>query len=320
MKRLADRLLFLLAYPILFLLSLLPPAWAVRTGKWAGRLAFVFDARHRHITLTNLKIAFPDLSASQRWTMARRAFENLGKTLLEIPGLARLGRDDARRRVRSTGIDRREWVRARSEGGALLLTGHIGNWELMALAFGWEEEADLAIVARPLDNPFFDRWVSRLRSRSGNRIIPKRGALRGVTRALREGSFVGLLMDQGATGRDGVFVDFFGHPAGSSVALSFLAVRFRVPVHPVYVLRDPSGIGHTVHIGPEVTVVRTGRKKSDILENTQRFQKVLEEIIREHPEQWLWMHRRWKRSPTVSYEKQKKRREPSGAYRKTGNA
>jgi len=320
MKRLADRLLFLLAHPILLLISLLPPAWAVRTGKWAGRLAFLVDSRHRHITLTNLKIAFPDLRASQRWTMARRAFENLGKTFLEIPGLARLGRERAGRRVRYTGVARQEWSRAQREGGALLLTGHIGNWELMALAFGWEAEAKLAFVARPLDNPFFDRWLTRLRSRSGNRIIPKRGALRGVTRSLREGRFVGLLMDQGATGRDGVFVDFFGRPAGSSVALAFLAARFRLPVHPVYILRDPSGIGHTVHIGPEVPVVRTGRKKSDILENTQRFQKVLEGIIREHPEQWFWMHRRWKRSPTVSYEKRRKQREPSGVYRKTGNA
>lgn len=305
-KGFTDRLLFLAARPFLGLFSLLPPGWAVRLGKWLGRVAFFVDARHRHISLTNLKAAFPDLGASQRWDLARRAFENLGKTFLEIPGLARQSREDITSRVRYEGPPRQEWARAQREGGALLLTGHIGNWELMAVAFGWEPEASLAFVARPLDNPSFERWLSRMRGRSGNRIIYKRGALRAVRRSLQEGRFVGLLMDQGTTGEDGVFVDFFGHPAGSQVALAFLAGRFRVPVYPVYILRDPEGTGHTVHIGPEIPVVRTGRKKSDIVENTLRFQKALEEIIRRNPEQWFWMHRRWKGSPTVSYERKRR--------------
>jgi len=209
MKDFMDRLLFLVAYPIITLFSLLSPAWAVRIGKWLGRIAFLVDARHRNISLTNLEAAFPDLSASERRTIARKAFENLGKTLLEIPGLARQKPEDIRRRVRYVGPDRQEWIRAQQEGGALLLTGHIGNWELMALGFGWQDEANLAFVARALDNPYFDRWLNRLRSRSGNRIISKKGALRGIRGALREGLFVGLLMDQGTTGRDAVFVDFF---------------------------------------------------------------------------------------------------------------
>jgi len=109
--------------------------------------------------------------------------------------------------------------------------------------------ADLAFVARPLDNRYFDRWLNRLRTRSGNRIITKQGALRGIARALKDKRFVGLLMDQGATGRDGVFVDFFGHLAGSSAALGLLAGRFQVPVHAVYAVRDRSGTGQTVYIG-----------------------------------------------------------------------
>jgi KDO2-lipid IV(A) lauroyltransferase len=306
MKKFADLLLFLIAYPMLFLLSFLPPPWAVWLGKWAGALAFIVDARHRHITLVNLKAAFPDLPPSERWTIGRKAFENLGKTFMEIPGLARQRREDIQRRIRYVGVDRKEWIRAQRGGGALLLTGHLGNWEMMALAFGWQDEANLAFVARPLDNPYFDCWLNRLRTRSGNQIIVKKGALRGVSRALRDRRFVGLLMDQGATGRDGVFVDFFGHLAGSSAALGLLASRFHVPVHAVYAIRDRSGAGQTVCIGEEIPIVRTGRKRQDILENTQRFQKVLEEVIRKNPEQWFWMHRRWKGSPTVSYEKRKK--------------
>jgi KDO2-lipid IV(A) lauroyltransferase len=303
MKKLLDLLLFLLAYPILFLLSLLSPLWAVRLGKWAGNVAFLVDIRHRRISLENLRIAFPHLRASERWTIARKAFENVGKTFLEIPGLARQRPEDIKRRIRYVGIPREEWIKVQEESkGALLLTGHIGNWELMALAFGWEG-GRLALVVRPLDNPHFDRWVTGLRSRSGNRIIPKRGALRGVYRSLREGYFVGMLMDQGTTGRDGVFVDFFGHPAGSSAALALLACRYGAPVHPVYIVREPSETSHTVHIGPEVPVVLTGPKRHDIRENTRRFQEALEEIVRKHPEQWFWMHRRWKGSPGVSYYK-----------------
>jgi KDO2-lipid IV(A) lauroyltransferase len=113
-------------------------------------------------------------------------------------------------------------------------------------------------------------------------------------------------MDQGTAGRDGVFVDFFGHLAGSSAALSLLAGRFQVPVVAVYAVRDRLGTGQTVYISEEIPVVRTRWKRDDILENTQRFQKALEEIIRKHPDQWFWMHRRWKKSPTVSYEKRKK--------------
>jgi len=284
-KRLEDLLLFVAAYPVVYLASLLPASWAAWLGKWGGRVAFVVDGRHRHITLVNLKAAFPHLPASERWTIARRAFENLGRTILEMPGLARQRREDIEGRIRYVGPDRKEWIKTREEGGALLLTGHIGNWELMALAFGWQDEAQLAFVARPLDNPYFDRWVTRLRTRSGNRIIPKKRALVGVSRSLREGYFIGMLMDQAAMGRDGVLVDFFGHPARSSVSLALLAYRLRVPVHPVYIIRDPSGTGHTVHIGVEVPIVRTGRKRLDILENTQRFQKVLEVIVRNNPEQ-----------------------------------
>ena len=141
MKDFTDRLLFLLACPIIALFSLLPPGWAVRIGKWLGRIAFLVDARHRNISLTNLEAAFPDLSASERRTIARKAFENLGKTLLEIPGLARQKPEDIQRRVRYVGPARQEWIRAQQEGGVLLLTGHIGNWELGACALAAQRRA-----------------------------------------------------------------------------------------------------------------------------------------------------------------------------------
>jgi KDO2-lipid IV(A) lauroyltransferase len=306
MKRMIDLFVFLSAYPALYLLSLLPPAWAVHLGKWAGVLAFLFDGKHRRIALKNLRVAFPHLRASERWMIARASFENVGKTFLEIPGFARQTPEQIQRRVRYMGVEQLDRLEAEGRG-ALLLTGHFGNWELMALAYGFRG-GRLAFVARPLDNPYFDSWMKQLRSRSGNRIISKRGALRAVYGALRDGCGVGMLMDQKVTGRAGVFVEFFNHLAGSSGAMAALACRYGAPVVPAYTVRNPSGIGHTIVVEPEVPVVRSGRKDVDIRINTQRFQKILERIVCKHPDQWFWMHRRWNRSPTVTYASKKKRK------------
>ena len=146
-----------------------------------------------------------------------------------------------------------------------------------------------------------ERWVSRIRTRSGNRIIGKSGALRQVVRYLRQGYAVGMLMDQSTTGKDGLFVDFFDHLAGSSAAIGFLALRYGACIIPAYAVRDVSGVTYTVHTDPPVNFARTGHRARDLYVATQRCQKVLEDVIRRYPDQWFWMHRRWKWSPTVLY-------------------
>lgn len=310
-----DASLFALAYPFLVGLSILPPAWIVRLGRWIGIFAFLVDARHRRVCLENLAIAFPGLSAGQRRSLTLRCFQNVAMTFLELPRLGRLPFEELLSTVRVEGLEHFERAFAKNKG-LLILTGHFGNWELMALYVGiWR--FPLAFVARALDNRYFDRWLNRIRSRSGNRVIPKRGALRQVLRSLRQGYGVGLLMDQRVTGKEGVFVDFFRHQAGSSAALALLACRTGAPVLPVYILREPSGLDHRMCIEPEIPLVRTGRLDRDILENTQRFQEVLERVVQEYPEQWFWMHRRWKGSPTVTYSRvrKKKRRKSAPARR-----
>lgn len=298
--RLTYLLIYVLAWPLLFFFSFLPTAWAIRLGKIAGRVVFYVDARHRRVSLKNLKIAFPHLRASERWNIAIRAFENVGMTFLEFPGLKRQKQENILSRVRYVGWEH-YWEATKESKGILLLTLHLGNWELMALSHGFRGSPPLAFVARPLDNPYLENWTAGVRGRSGNRMINKRGALRQVVRYLREGYAVGLLMDQSDTGKTGVFVDLFSHPAGSSVAIAYLAVRSGAPVMPIYIVRDPSDRTYTVYSEPAIPMRVTGKRDADILENTQRCQKVLEAIMRRNPEQYFWMHRRWKGSPTVSY-------------------
>jgi KDO2-lipid IV(A) lauroyltransferase len=297
MKSALDLIVYWAALPLICLLSLLPVRWAVFLGKHAGRVAYEFDRRHRLIALRNLEIGFPESPHAWREGVARRCFENFGKTIFELPSLLHTPSERILQRVRFQGWE--YYLEAlKKDRGVLILTGHIGNWELMALSHGLQGHR-LYFVARPLDNPYVNDWINRLRMRAGNRIISKRGALRGIYTALRRGETVGLLMDQAVTGHDGVFVDFFGHSAGSSIAMAVFACRYGVPVLPVYIVREEGDISHRVVIESPVSVTLSGNKQQDILENTQRFQHVLEDIIRRHPEQWFWMHRRWKKSPSL---------------------
>ncbi len=292
-------LLFVFAYPIFYLCSFIPVRLAVNIGKWAGRGAFYLDRKHRIICLDNLKLAFPDYTGAERWAIARSSFENIAKTIMEILGFDRQTDEEMMSRVRVIGKE--HYDKAVKKGkGVLILTGHIGNWELMALSHKLIGQR-LAFVARPLDNHYFDRWLLRLRTRSGNKVIAKHGALLGVYRSLRQQYDVGLLMDQRVSIKNpgAIYVDFFNHKTGSSIALALLAARSGSPVVPIYMLREADGIRHTMCIEPEIPIFTGGSKEKNIKENTQRVQRALENIIREHPEQWFWMHRRWKRSPTA---------------------
>ncbi len=292
-------LLFVLAYPVLFISSFMPVVLAVSIGKWTGRLVFYLDRRHRLICLDNLKIAFPHHSGPERWTLARSSFENIGKNLMEVLGFFRQTEEELLGRVRVVGKEHYDKA-VKKKKGVLLLTGHIGNWELLALSYRLISDR-LAFVVRPLDNPYFDRWLFRLRTRGGNRVILKHGALLSVYRALRQKYDVGLLMDQRVSvkGSGGINVDFFNHKTGSSIALALLASRSGSSVVPIYMHREPDGIRHILCIEAEVPILPDGKKKENIVENTQRIQTALENIIRKHPEQWFWMHRRWKKSPTA---------------------
>jgi KDO2-lipid IV(A) lauroyltransferase len=185
---------------------------------------------------------------------------------------------------------------AQSKGkGILYLTGHLSAWELLPAAHAVYGHP-LSFITRPLDNIRLDRYLRRLRESVGNRVIPKKNAARPVLKVLEQKGCVGILMDQNTSLQEGIFSDFFGLPAATTTALAILALRTDAPILPGYLTPMRQGI-YTVRFLPPIEVIRTGDRARDVELNTGKLNKVLERIIREQPETWLWGHKRWKQQP-----------------------
>ena len=185
-----------------------------------------------------------------------------------------------------------------THGRALVLTAHLGNWELLAVAnrlMGFPA----TVVVRPLDAPWLDVVAERLRRKAGIELIDKRGALRPVLSALRRGRVVALLLDQNASRREGVFVPFFGRPASTSKSLAVLAVRTQTPVVPMFIYREGFQ-RHRVVIHPPLPVDPTRDSEGAVVELTQRCATAIEAAIGIAPDQWLWVHDRWRTRPAAA--------------------
>jgi KDO2-lipid IV(A) lauroyltransferase len=202
--------------------------------------------------------------------------------------------EETLQKIRVEGLDH---VRRAMEthGRALVLTAHLGNWELLTVAHRLTGYP-LAIVVRPLDSPWLNALAGRLRGKSGVELIAKRGALRPVLRALGEGRMVGILLDQNASRRESVFVPFFGRPASTSKSLALLAVRTGAPVLPIFIHRDARG-GHRITVHAPLSVPAPNAGEQAVLELTMRCTAAIEAAVREAPEQWLWIHNRWRTRP-----------------------
>lgn len=270
----------------------LPESAAYALGEGAGRLAFRLDRRHRTITVENLTRAFPgEYSPGEVEALARAVFENLGRTAVDV---ARSDRLLGERNADAVQIDGLDWMlEARRRGkGVLFITAHFGPWELLPLIHALHV-GPIHVVARPLDNPRLDDLLTALRERGGNRVIRKRDAVQAILQVLRRGETVGILIDQHITEREGVVVPFFGQPASTAFAPALIAMRSGAAVLPVAIIREGRG-RYRVLIADEVPVRRSGDFKADLAENTARFTAAIEAFVRKHPDQWFWVHRRWK--------------------------
>ena len=243
----------------------------------------------------NLKLAFPEWSEAQRHAVIQAMLRNLGWMAAEFARLPRLTKDNIEQLVILDGQE--NFLAGQKRGkGVLYLTGHIGAWELSSFAhalYGFP----LHYMARPIDNPRVDRLVNAYRRLSGNQPIFKNESARALLKILREAGTVGILADQNTMPEEGVFVDFFGKSACTTTGVARVALHTDAAVVPGYAVWDAGIQKYRLHFDPPVELIRTGDAERDILENTQRFTKVIEGIIRKYPDQWVWVHARWKTRP-----------------------
>jgi KDO2-lipid IV(A) lauroyltransferase len=278
-------------------LTVLPLAVALRVGEALAGIAYLVAVRHRRIGMTNLELAFPERSVAERRRILRASMLNLGRTVVELLYLPKLSDEDLRGMVRFEDEQRwREAIAAERDTGAMILSGHFGNWELCVYAHG-RRGHPITMVHRTLANPHIDRWFNDLRAGAGTTLLRKSRAAVGALRAVRTGGLLVLPFDQNSVRNLGVFVPFFGVPASTNAGLALIALRTGAPVVPVFLVREGRSARHVVHVLPFLYAERTGNLEVDVVRNTERFSQVFEDMVRRYPEQWLWVHRRWKTRP-----------------------
>jgi KDO2-lipid IV(A) lauroyltransferase len=284
-----------LALLIVRLFAAMPRRIAYPTAKTLARLGFHLARRQRRAGLHNLQMAFPELSQNARERILRGSFENLGRLLVEFTHMPELNKGNICRFVVHDGLE--NYLEGLRRGrGVIFMTAHFGAWELSSFAhavYGYP----LRFVVRPIDNPRVERLISTYRTRSGNIPIERRSAARDILKALRQNEAVGILFDQNTTRSEAVFAEFFGIPAATTPALALFALRTGAAVVPGFLIWDASLRKHRLRLDPPVQLIETGNLDHDVLENTKVFNKILEGYIRSYPDQWLWIHRRWKTRP-----------------------
>lgn len=262
-------------------------------GRRLGDLAYALLGRRRRLALRNLAQAFPELAPAARRRIARRSFQHLGMLFVEGCFVLRRPVEEMIGQIALEGMEHLRAVVER-HGRALVLTAHLGNWELLTLAPALTGYP-LTVVARALDSPALGAWAERLRRTAGVEVVDKRDALRPVLEALRRGRLVGVLLDQNASRREGVFVPFFGRLASTSRAMAVLALRTGTPVIPAFSRRLAPG-RHRITIEPALPLPPPGEPGA-VETLTARCAAAIETAVRAAPEQWLWAHDRWRTRP-----------------------
>jgi KDO2-lipid IV(A) lauroyltransferase len=245
--------------------------------------------------MRNLQLAFPEKSAHERRRILRGEFTSLGRQLAEVCLFPSYTRENVTKIVVYDGFENFERAEARGKG-VIYLTAHLGGWELSAFSHSIQGHP-LHVVMRGMDNPFLDRFITHLRTMHGNRAVDKDNFVRGLLSAMKAGETVGILMDTNMTPPQGVFVDFFGIPACTASGLARIALRTDAAVVPGFTIWDRELRKYRLRFDPALALIRTGDEEADIVANTALFTKVIEEYVRRYPDQWLWVHRRWKTRP-----------------------
>jgi KDO2-lipid IV(A) lauroyltransferase len=271
----------------------LPDGLVNALGAAIGLAFYTIDRAHRRVALTNLEQCFPNRPAGERRAIARATFKHFGQVLLKLLTFGALTPEQMMERSDYEGDERVRLAYAKGKG-ILFFTGHFGFWELHALAHAVKLRP-IGVLARALDNARLNDLLERIRTRTGNTVIYRQGAVRKILKTLNAGDGVALLIDQHMHSPDAIWVNFFRRPAATTSTLAALALRTGAAVIPVFAHPLPGGRYHFVYESPVEPPQDEGPEA--IREFTQRCTDVLEMHVRKHPELWLWMHRRWRDAP-----------------------
>lgn len=288
-------LIILFSFPV----AVLPHKIALKVGEILGLSVFYIWGSRRKIAIGNIEKAMgkslQPLAISNQplaVSIARETFKNLGRSFVEVIkiyyGLGKSVIDN----VEVRGVE--NYLKAKSKNkGVIFIAGHCGNWELMALAFGAKVD-NVSVVARMQNNPYLNRLVEDVRAKYGNNVIYKKGALKGMLYELKKNRGIGILMDQAVLKDEGYVIDFLGRPAWTTKMPALMARKTGAAVTPIFINRN--GDKHVINIYPEVALSTGEDTEKAIIEDTKRFSEFIENYIKEHPTEWLWIHKRWKRT------------------------
>jgi KDO2-lipid IV(A) lauroyltransferase len=277
-------------------LRLLPRPLARANAIVLAHTVGLLHPRLRRVGMRNLELAFPEKNLRERRKILRGVFTNLGRLLAEFCRFPSYTRGNVSEVAVYEGYENFEKARRRGNG-VLFLTAHLGGWEIGSFVHSVHGNL-VRIIVRPLDNLFLHRLVLRYRTLHGNTCVDKQDFARGLLSALKAGETVGILMDTNMTPPQGVFVPFFGIPACTASGLARVALRTDASVIPAFTIWDAELGRYRVHFASALTLVRTGDEEADVIANTALFTKVIEDYVRRYPDQWLWVHRRWKTRPS----------------------
>lgn len=276
-----------------YCVSLLPRKISLKIGGLLGSIVFRFSSQQKKIAFENIRRSLNLTDENLVKLYIKRCYQNLGKTAVEFMRFPKSNQKLIQEYVEFEGIHHIE--NALSLGnGAIILTGHFGNWELLAASIS-TNIAPLRPIVRELRSPRINELVTKYRKKAGYSPIDRNTGVRDALRCLRSNNLLGIVADVDTT-VNGVFVDFFGRPAYTPYSPIAFALKTGAVILPSFIIRQPDGSHHAI-IEPPMVLKQTDKKEQDIIENTQKFTKIIETYIRKYPEQWIWMHERWKTQP-----------------------
>ncbi len=277
-----------------FVLGHLPRPVSTLLGRGLGRLLYSLDKNHRKTALDNLDRAYGEkLSPEEKERLAKKVFEHIALTFFEFMRMPWIRPSEVDKVYEVEGLENFERALAKKRG-VIILTAHMGNWEYLGNYFGLTDHPMDEVVRDP-DKVLFEEFVKWARTRSGNTAVPKRKAMRRLLTTLSGNGIVGILLDQNVADYEGVFVEFFGHAACTNKGPALLASASKAAVVPTFIIRN--GAKHRLIFKEEMELRDTGDRERDTIENTAAWTRAIEEMIRSFPEQWFWVHRRWKTRP-----------------------